>query len=247
MSPLSGWFRTADDGGASGSGKSAAETAAKERENLASALSWTGLIMNDDIDGAWEGLQRGDSSFHSLGSAVTFFMRSVLGFEKQVMAETSAKLADCETRAWDDYKRAQRRGATHGTSSMYPPGTEYELVRAETQLMGAVVGVLHESLVEAMRSFYKLRKAFLILDGIIAIEAKAQAAASDGGLSAASASEGREASEGDAAGESGRDEPESSGSDEFVQTPVGDKDTSTSATTPEDSSDDGAGSRPAPP
>ncbi|KND92029.1 Mitochondrial outer membrane protein iml-2 [Tolypocladium ophioglossoides CBS 100239] len=264
MSPLSGWFRSADSsstGGSSknGGSKSAAETAAKEREKLADALSWTALIMNDDIDGAWEGLQRGDSSFHNLGSAVTFFMRSVLGFEKQVMAETSAKLADCETRAWADYKDAQRRGAAHSTSTsrIYPPGTEYELVRAETQLMGAVVGVLHESLVEAMRSFYKLRKAFLILDGIIAIEAKAAAAASDGRLSAASASEGKGTSEGNAAGESSRDGAERSASEEFVvvkektpdlQTPAGDvdeKEVPTSAAPPEDASDDA--SRPASP
>ncbi|UNI23740.1 Mitochondrial outer membrane protein iml2, variant 2 [Purpureocillium takamizusanense] len=152
--------------------------------------------MNDDIDGAWAGLKRGDSSFHDLGEAVTFFMRSVLGFEKDVMAQAATKLADCETRAAADHRRALRNHHQHqhqhlqvqdaaaggrgeggrGSSQaprVYAPGTEYDLVRAETQLMGAVVGVLHESLVEAMRSFYKLRKAYLILEGIIAMEAEA--------------------------------------------------------------------------
>lgn len=175
MSLLSGWFRPSAN--SSSDSLKAQTLATKERENLADALKWTGLIMNDDIDGAWQGLEKGDSSFHSLGAAVTFFMRSILGFEKEVMAQTAAKLADCETKAWADYKRAQKHAThNHGGSRIYPPGTEYELVRAETQLMSAVVGVLNESIVEAMKSFYKLRKAFIILDGIVAAEAKAAAA-----------------------------------------------------------------------
>lgn len=174
MSLLSGWFRSTNS---STDSLKAQTLATKERENLADALKWTGLIMNDDIDGAWEGLEKGDSSFHSLGAAVTFFMRSILGFEKEVMAQTAAKLADCETKSWADYKRAQKYAPhNHAASRIYPPGTEYELVRAETQLMSAVVGVLNESIVEAMKSFYKLRKAFIILDGIVAVEAKAAAA-----------------------------------------------------------------------
>jgi hypothetical protein len=173
MSLLSGWFRSTNS---SADSLKAQTLAAKERENLADALKWTGLIMNDDIDGAWEGLEKGDSSFHSLGAAVTFFMRSILGFEKEVMAQTAAKLAECETKAWDDYRKAQKYAVhNHGASRVYPAGTEYELVRAEAQLMSAVVGVLNESIVEAMKSFYKLRKAFIILDGIVAVEAKAAA------------------------------------------------------------------------
>ncbi|KAG5957882.1 hypothetical protein E4U57_001677 [Claviceps arundinis] len=172
MSLLGGWFRSSNS---SADCPKAKESLAKERDHLADALKWTALIMNDDIDGAWEGLERGESSFHSLGAAVTFFMRSILGFEKEVMAQAATMLSNCETQAWNEYKRAQKYGGDDdvSTSRMYPPGTEYELVRAETQLMSAVVGVLNESVVEAMKSFYKLRKAFIILDGIIAAEAKA--------------------------------------------------------------------------
>ncbi|KAK2590847.1 Mitochondrial outer membrane protein iml2 [Conoideocrella luteorostrata] len=175
MSLLSGWFRSSNS---STDSLKAKDYFLKERENLADALKWTALIMNDDIDGASEGLEKGDSSFHSLGASVTFFMRSILGFEKEVMAQAATKLADCENQAWHDYKKAQRYSGHHaaGTSRIYPPGTEYELVRAETQLMSAVVGVLNESVVESMKSFYKLRKAFIILDGIVAAEAKAMAA-----------------------------------------------------------------------
>ncbi|KAL6699773.1 hypothetical protein J3F84DRAFT_393082 [Trichoderma pleuroticola] len=173
MSRLGGWFRS---GGNSKNGSdtslSPIDSIAKEKENLVEAMNWIELIMNDDIDGAWEKLQLGDSAFHEMGSSVAFFMRSVLGFEKQVMTEATARLNECENRAWADLKRAQKHGAAYNSSQLYPPGTEYELIIAETQLMGAVVGVLHESLVEAMRSFYKLRKAFLTLDAIVASEAK---------------------------------------------------------------------------
>ncbi|KAL6856550.1 hypothetical protein J3F83DRAFT_402145 [Trichoderma novae-zelandiae] len=172
MSRLTGWFRSGAKTGSGAESPSPMDSIAKEKENLVEAMKWVELIMNDDIDGAWEKLQLGDSSFHEMGSAVAFFMRSVLGFEKQVMTEATARLNDCENRAWADLKRAQKHGPAYNGSQLYPPGTEYELIIAETQLMGAVVGVLHESLVEAMRSFYKLRKAFLTLDAIVASEAK---------------------------------------------------------------------------
>ncbi|EHK44965.1 hypothetical protein TRIATDRAFT_128168 [Trichoderma atroviride IMI 206040] len=173
MSRLAGWFRSgAKTENGSNSSLAATDSIVKEKENLVEAMNWIELIMNDDIDGAWEKLQTGDSSFHEMGSAVAFFMRSVLGFEKQIMTEATARLNDCETRAWSDLKRAQKHGAAYNSSKLYPPGTEYELIIAETQLMGAVVGVLHESLVEAMKSFYKLRKAFLTLDAIVASEEK---------------------------------------------------------------------------
>ena len=171
MSRLTGWFRSG--GGASDSPKqaeAARDRLAAQKADLEQAMGWAELIMNDDIDGANEKLNKGDSAFHELGACVTHFMRSVLGFEKSVMAETTERLNHCESRAWTDGQKAQRLGAAGTSSKVYPAGTEYDLVRAETQLMGAVVGVLHESLVEAMKSFYKLRKAFITLDAIINTE-----------------------------------------------------------------------------
>ncbi|KAF5019485.1 hypothetical protein F66182_8492 [Fusarium sp. NRRL 66182] len=176
MSRLAGWFRsgaaTPNDAASDAGSISTKDQVAKEMEEIDDAMASCGLIMNDDIDGAWERLQTGDSSFHQLGLAVTIFMRSVLGFEKAVMTETATKLDECEAKAWADYRRAQKQGRARAGSRLYPPGTEFELVRAETQLMGAVVGVLHESLIDAMKSFLKLRKAFMTLDAIIEGETK---------------------------------------------------------------------------
>jgi hypothetical protein len=60
----------------------------------------------------------------------------------------------------DHQKRAIRDPSTAHQSAIYPIGSEYALCHAESQLMGAVVAVLNESLTESLRGFYKLRKAF---------------------------------------------------------------------------------------
>lgn len=173
-------------------GHSVSPAVAREIADMEDAMASTALLLNDDMEGAEARLRaRKDSSaFHLMGLGVSTFMRSVLGFEKEFMNEANARLLECETRAWDEMKRAQNAAnggggggwlgggsksasttptPTSGTQ-IYPPGSEYALVHAESQIMLAVVAELHESLTEAIRGFYKLRKAFVSLSGIIESE-----------------------------------------------------------------------------
>ncbi|KAF2263976.1 hypothetical protein CC78DRAFT_533579 [Lojkania enalia] len=125
--------------------------------------------MNDDVGTAEAELSKGSSPFHQLGKGVVTFMRATLGFEQDIMREASDTLSTAENTAYDQQRRAHRTPHSY-QSPIYPPGTEYAVTLAEAQLMSAIVGVLNESLTEAIKSFYKLRKAYLTLEGVMDAE-----------------------------------------------------------------------------
>ncbi|KAJ3478578.1 hypothetical protein NLG97_g8543 [Lecanicillium saksenae] len=166
MSRLSSWF-----GGSKVDEVDHKAEVDAEIANLEQAMRATNLIINDDIDGAETELRKGSSTYHDLGTALVFFMKAILGFEKDNIARAADLLAKCEARAWEDLKKAQKRAAAgHAAGEIYPPGTEYEVIATQTQLMSAVLGVLNESVIEAMKSFLKLRRAYITLDAIITKE-----------------------------------------------------------------------------
>ncbi|KAF7594117.1 Mitochondrial outer membrane protein iml2 [Aspergillus hancockii] len=143
-----------------------------ELRDLEDAMRAATLILNDDVDGAEDGLSEGISSFHNLGRGVVAFIRATLGFEQEVMRQASERLSAAENSAYSDQQRAQHNSHAPNTyhSPIYAPGTEFVLCQAMAQLMSAVVGVLNESLTESIKGFYKMRKAYIALDGILKME-----------------------------------------------------------------------------
>ncbi|KAI3331747.1 breast cancer protein [Xylariaceae sp. AK1471] len=174
MSLLGGWFRGSTPKSSNHPSPTASQVdlRAQTIALLHDAMAGVDLIMNDDIDGAEESLKKRSSTYHSFGLAVCVFMKSILGFEKDIMAEASSRLNECETSAWNEVKKAEKETSSSNSKSerIYPPGSEYQLVLAESYLMSAIIGVLHESLTEGIKSFYKLRKAYVALDAIMQSE-----------------------------------------------------------------------------
>src|ERR1700722_4676701 len=140
-----------------------------ESQNLENALRAAELILNDDIEGAEKSLANGNSSFHKLAKGVVCFLQATLGVEQDVMREASAQLADAETSASNDQYRSEHE-ARGFHSEIYDKGSEFALCHAQAQIMSAVVGVLNESLTESIRGFYKLRKAYGTLAGLMEME-----------------------------------------------------------------------------
>jgi hypothetical protein len=145
--------------------------ATEEAQHLEQALAGAGLIMEENIEGAEQALGAADTSFNKLGLGVTIFMRALLGFEPEIMKAATERLADAEAATWADMKRAQKEGGGF-KSKIYPAGSEFALCYSEAMLMSAVVAVLNENLVEGIKGFYKMRKAFFTLDGIMEVEHK---------------------------------------------------------------------------
>ncbi|KAF1968305.1 hypothetical protein BU23DRAFT_558536 [Bimuria novae-zelandiae CBS 107.79] len=169
MLKVGGWLGGAKNKVSLGSTRSL--NALDELTQIDDAMAAIMYIMNDDVDAAEEHLSKGASPFHQLGKGVVTFMRATLGFEQDIMREASEQLSTAENTAYENQRRAHRTPNAY-QSPIYPVGTEYAVVQAEAQLMSSIVGVLNESLTEAIKSFYKLRKAFLTLEGVLDAEKK---------------------------------------------------------------------------
>ena len=142
-----------------------------EEQRLRSAEGAMLRLLDDDIDGATKILKEHDSSYHYLGRGIASFIASMLGAEKELLKDAAAILQKAEDKSWEDMKRAQKE-STAFRSTIYPPGTEYLLCYAIAQFTGALAAVLSGSVTEAVKGFYKLRKAYITLDGIMEIEAR---------------------------------------------------------------------------
>ncbi|KAK6531346.1 Mitochondrial outer membrane protein iml2 [Arthrobotrys megalospora] len=166
-----GWFsssRAASPAPAAGTlkrdtGSSISLSGLDEQADIILVMRAMDHVMDDNLEAAEAELEMGGSVWHKMGQGAVGFIRSAAGFEQAVMKEASDTLAAAETAAHTAQRHAVR--SPRSTSS-YPAGTEFALAAAETQLMAAVIGVLSESVVEAMKAFYKMRSAFKTLEGV---------------------------------------------------------------------------------
>ncbi|KAH6719061.1 outer membrane protein-like protein iml2 [Leptodontidium sp. 2 PMI_412] len=161
---MSRWFR--------GATKAAAPMVAEEEDRHLLQVEQALLkLLNDDIAEADKILKQQNSSYHHLGRGISSFISSMLAAEKELMKDAASILQTAENKTWEDMKTAQK-SPTAFKSSIYPPGTEYLLCYAISQLTSAICAVLSGSVTGAMGGFFKLRKSFLTLDGIMDIESK---------------------------------------------------------------------------
>ncbi|KAI2790129.1 Inclusion body clearance protein iml2 [Penicillium oxalicum] len=154
-------------------GKKAASASTQSLDSLVELKDSATFILNDDVDSAEAGLAQGTSTYHTLGKGMVAFVRATLGFEQEFMRQASERLSEAESSAANDHHRAQHRAQAPNAyrSEIYAAGSEYALCQAIAQLMGAVVGVLNESLTESIKGFYRMRKAYIALDAILKMEA----------------------------------------------------------------------------
>lgn len=159
---MSRWFKTV--------AKPAPTMVAEEEDQHLQQVEQALLqLLNDDIAEADRILKQENSSYHHLGRGISSFIASMLGVEKELLKEAASILQASEKKSWDDMQKAQRE-PTAFQSSIYAPGTEYLLCFAVSQLTSAICAVLSGSVTEAIKGFYKLRKAYITLDGIMEAE-----------------------------------------------------------------------------
>ncbi|KAG0650016.1 Inclusion body clearance iml2, partial [Hyphodiscus hymeniophilus] len=162
---MSRWFKSA------AKAHHPAMTADEEDAHLQSVETALLKLLDDDIGAADKILTEQNSSYHLLGRGISSFIASMLGVEKELLKEAATALQIAESRTWEDMKKAQKEPSAF-RSEIYPPGTEYLLCYAIAQLTSAITAVMSGSVTQAISGFYKLRKAYLTLDGIMEVESQ---------------------------------------------------------------------------
>lgn len=101
-----------------------------------------------------------------LALGVMEFIEATLGFEPEVMAKAHKTLSEAENASSNNSKYNTRYQLS--TSTIYPPGTEFQVTLAESTLLNALLMLLKENngVVESAKALFKLRKAYQILDSV---------------------------------------------------------------------------------
>jgi hypothetical protein len=99
-----------------------------------------------------------------LAYGVCQFLEATLGFEQETMRKASETLSKAESMAWKEKGYAEKNSIR--TSQIYPPGTEFAVAYAESNLLNALLMLLSENFLEGAKALLKLRRAYQTLDAI---------------------------------------------------------------------------------
>ncbi|GAV27473.1 hypothetical protein PMKS-000941 [Pichia membranifaciens] len=138
---------------------------ANQALQLERALKAMDYVLDDRAEEAFRLLNDHDNiAISQLAYGVVQFLEATLGFEPETMKKASETLSKAETMAWKEKTSAEKNNIK--SSQIYPPGTEFAVAYAESNLLNALLMLLSENFMEGAKALLKLRRAYQTLDAI---------------------------------------------------------------------------------
>ncbi|GMM46706.1 hypothetical protein DAPK24_032810 [Pichia kluyveri] len=132
---------------------------------LEKALKAMDYVLDDRSNEAFKLLiDHENIAISQLAYGVVQFLEATLGFEPETMKKASETLSKAESMSWKEKTFAENNKIK--TSKIYPPGTEFAVAYAESNLLNALLMLLSENFIEGAKALLKLRRAYQTLDSI---------------------------------------------------------------------------------
>lgn len=135
---------------------------ALEFENALKAMDY--VLDDRSSEGIHLIANHNEVAISKLAYGVIQFLEATLGFEPETMKRANNTLIAASDMCWKEKVKAE--GLKLQTSAIYPPGTEWAVTYAESNLLSALLMLLSESVVESAKALLKLRRAYHSLDEI---------------------------------------------------------------------------------
>ncbi|GME75661.1 unnamed protein product [[Candida] boidinii] len=135
---------------------------ALEFENALKAMDY--VLDDRSSEGIHLISNHNEVAISKLAYGVIQFLEATLGFEPETMKRANNTLIAASDMCWKEKVKAE--GLKLQTSAIYPPGTEWAVTYAESNLLSALLMLLSESVVESAKALLKLRRAYHSLDEI---------------------------------------------------------------------------------
>jgi hypothetical protein len=138
---------------------------ANQALQLEKALKAMDYVLDDRSIEAFKLLDDHENiAISQLAYGVVQFLEATLGFEQETMKKASDTLSKAESMSWKEKSYAEKNNIK--TSQIYPPGTEFAVAYAESNLLNALLMLLSENFMEGAKALLKLRRAYQTLDSI---------------------------------------------------------------------------------